>query len=110
MDYGLWIEYGLWIMDWIWIGFGFNISELNGYGLDLELELSPSGTSDHKYSRLKLRIWLLQSKITKVMQCFRQSELLKDSPSMKSPSTKSLITVFNLLSIYTDFKKCNLSV
>ena len=40
MNYGLNIDYGL------WIGFGFNISELNGYGLDLELELSPSGTSD----------------------------------------------------------------
>ena len=51
IGYGLWIEYGLWIMDWIWIGFGFNISELNGYGLDLELESSPSGTSgsQHKY-------------------------------------------------------------
>ena len=50
MDYRLWIEYGLWIMDWIWIGFGFNILELNGYGLVLELELSPSGTS--AYSNL----------------------------------------------------------
>ena len=33
MDYGL------------WIGFGLNMLEQNGYGLDLELELSPSGTS-----------------------------------------------------------------
>ena len=33
----------------IWIGFGFNISELNGYGLDLDLELSPSGTSAYMY-------------------------------------------------------------
>ena len=40
MDYGL------------WIGFGFNISELNGYGLDLELELSPSGTSGCGYKHL----------------------------------------------------------
>ena len=39
-------------MDWIWIGFGFNISQLNRYGLDLVLELSPSGTSGHNPSIL----------------------------------------------------------
>ena len=32
-------------MDSLWIGFGLNMLEQNGYGLDLELELSPSDTS-----------------------------------------------------------------
>ena len=40
-------------MDWIWIGFGFNISQLNRYGLDLVLELSPSGTSAYNRCILK---------------------------------------------------------
>ena len=31
-------------MDSLWIGFVLNMLEQNGYGLDLELELSPSGT------------------------------------------------------------------
>ena len=35
-------------MDSLWIEFELNMLEQNGYGLDLELELSPSGTSAHK--------------------------------------------------------------
>ena len=49
LESGLWIKYGLWIMDSLWIGFGLNMLEQNGYRLDLELELSPSGTSVRMY-------------------------------------------------------------
>ena len=62
MDYGLWIGYGLWIEYGLWIGFGFNISELNGYGLDLELELSPSGTSEYRCHNWRPAITLTKIK------------------------------------------------
>ena len=45
---------GLWIIDSLWIGFGFNILEQNVYGMDLELKLSPSGTSAYdKFKSVK---------------------------------------------------------